>query len=109
MRARPTRSQHASDYTLRLAGVELVHLVGDLFLIRHFAQLMDVDVAADSLLVDNDDRPLGPSYLLVEHAVGLRHFTVRPEVGAERVPNATERIGPGLQCVDRVAEDAHDL
>ena len=70
---------------------------------------MNVDVSADAVRVDDDDRALGPAELLVEHPVCLRHLAVRPVVGAERVFDGAERFGPGLQRIHGVAQDAHDL
>src|SRR3989442_10787952 len=70
---------------------------------------MHVDVPNETLAVGDDDRPLGPTDLRVEHAVGLRDLAMRPEVRAERVVDPAERIRPGLQRVHRVAADAHDL
>jgi len=94
-----------SDYAL----VELRELLDDLFFVRHLAQRVYVDVPADALRVDDDDRALRAAQLLVEDAIRLGHLAVRPVIGAERVFDATERFGPRLQRVDGITEDAHDL
>ena len=83
--------------------VAFLQLLGDLFLVGHFAESVHIDVADDARAVDDDDRALGPADLLVEDAVGLRDLSVRPEVAAQRVLGPAERIGPGLERVDAVA------
>src|SRR5213593_1158565 len=88
---------------------ELLQLLGNFLFVGHLAQGVYVDIPTDALAVDDDDRPLRPTDLLVEHAVRLRHPSMRPEVGAERVLDAAERLSPRLQRVHRIAEDAHDL
>lgn len=70
---------------------------------------MDVDVSADALRVNDDDRSLWSPKLLVENPVRLRHPAMRPVVGTERVLDPAKRFGPGFERVDGVAQDAHDL
>ena len=70
---------------------------------------MHVDIAHDPRGIDDDDRPLWPTDLVVEHAVRLRDLAVWPEVAAERVLRSAERIGPGFEGVDAVAREAQDL
>src|SRR5438093_11253068 len=78
---------------------ELFQLFGDLLLVRHLTQRMNVDVAADPFGVDNDDRALRASDLFVEHPVRLGDLAVGPVTRAERVLDAAQRLGPRVQRV----------
>src|SRR5258705_2344955 len=105
MRGRPTSYRHARENAL----AELLQFLGDLFFVGHLAERVYVDVAADAPRVDDDDRALGPTELLVEHPARLRHLAMRPMVRANREFDAADRFSPRLQRVHRVAQHAHDL
>src|SRR5437763_513400 len=71
---------------------------------------MDVDVADDALLVDDDDGALADSLVLFPDAVFLRHFALGMEVGEKRIVfDSAEGFCKRYVAGNAVNRYAHDL
>src|SRR5690606_2431974 len=77
-------------------------------LVTRLAGLVDLGEPHDAFLVDQEGATDRETGLLVEHAVGLRDLTVRPEVRQQRKLVAL-LLGPRLQRERRVHRDAEHL
>src|SRR5688500_5777416 len=64
-------------------SIELAEHVAQLFVVRRFSDVVDVDVADDALLVDDHDGALAVSFVFFPDAVFLRDFAFGMEVGEE--------------------------
>src|SRR5687768_9725345 len=67
------------------SSIELSEHVAQLFVVRRFSDVMDVDVADDALLVDDHDGALADAFVFFPDAVFLRDFALGMEIGEERV------------------------
>src|SRR5687768_4967514 len=70
---------------LAVTSIELSEHVAQLFVVRRFSDVMDVDVADDALLVDDHDGALADAFVFFPDAVFLRDFALGMEIGEERV------------------------
>ncbi len=72
------------------------------------ADLMNVDVAHDAFLVDDDNRTLCET-LSAKDVIFQRDRPVRPEIAKKRIGNSTQRFSEGLVGKNGVNADAQDL
>src|SRR5205085_800567 len=82
----------------------------NLRVLRCLGDVVHVDIADDALLVDDHDGALADAFVLFPHAVLLRDFSLRMEVGEQRVMvDAAERLGECNVAWNAVYRNAHDL
>lgn len=70
--------------------------------------VVDVDVADDSLLVDDEDRPFREAFFPLD-AVFTRHLSQGAEIAQQRKRDAAQTFCPCLEAGDVINTDAQDL
>ena len=76
--------------------------------IGRIVDVVVIDVADDAVFVDDEDDAVAVA-VVGENAVFLGHFTVRPEIGQERIGDPAQRFGPGFVAGDGIDRDTQDL
>jgi hypothetical protein len=90
--------------------LQIAQNVEDLIVVGLLADVVDVDVADDSLLIDDDDRALADPRLLDPHAILLRDFSLRVKVCQEReLLDPTERLREGYVTGNAIDRNAQNL
>lgn len=89
-------------------GIDLPQGFAQLFVIRLVVDIVDIDIADDACLIDDEERPFGLA-IGTQYAVLIRNRAMRPEIAEERKTDASQAFGPGLQTGDMVNADAQNL
>ena len=79
------------------------------FIIGLMVDIVDVDVADITALIDDEDRPLAMPIRLAEYAVHLRHPAMRPKITRQRIIDSPERHCPCFQARNMINAYAQNL
>lgn len=92
-----------------LVSLQFSELFEDLLDVRFFADIVNVDIFNDAILIDDEHRALAHAGVLAQHAVRFCNRTMRPKIAEQWELDPAHRLRPRFIRVRAVDRDAQDL